>query len=38
MMMITLMVVDNYDDEFLHAIGDDFDGVSMYWKMLMLIV
>jgi len=27
-----------YVDEFLHATGDDFDGVCMYWKMLMLIV
>jgi len=28
----------NYVDEFLHAIGDDFDGVCMYWKMLMLMI
>jgi len=29
------MHVLNYVVEFLHAIGDDFDGVCMYWIMLL---
>jgi len=32
-----IMMVINYVDEFLHAIDDDFDGVCMYWKLLMIV-
>ena len=33
-----IMMMMNSVGEFLHPIGDDFDGVWMYWKLLMLIV
>ena len=33
-----LMMMMIYVDEFLHEIREDFYGVCMYWKMLMLIV
>jgi len=35
---LLLMMMIYYVDEFLIAMGDDFDGVCMYWKMLMIIV
>jgi len=30
--VLVLMMTMIYVDEFLHAIGDDFDSVCMYWK------
>lgn len=33
-MMIMMMIINVY--EFLHAIGDEFYGVCMYWKMLIV--
>jgi len=38
LLWMMIMMMEIYVDEFLHAIGDDFDGLCMYWKMAMLIV
>jgi len=38
LLLMMIMMVMIYVDEFLHVIGDDFDDVCIYWKKLMLIV